>query len=33
LHGPNERFSLDAFQRGIRSSAALWQEMAASSTS
>jgi acetylornithine deacetylase/succinyl-diaminopimelate desuccinylase-like protein len=28
LHGPNERFSLDAFQRGIKSSAALWEEMA-----
>lgn len=30
LHGPNERFSLDAFQRGIRSSAALWQAMSRS---
>ena len=28
LHGPNERFSLDSFQRGIHSSAALWKEMA-----
>ncbi|MBX3442822.1 MAG: dipeptidase [Planctomyces sp.] len=28
LHSPNERFSLDAFQRGIHASAALWQELA-----
>jgi acetylornithine deacetylase/succinyl-diaminopimelate desuccinylase-like protein len=28
LHGPNEKFSLDAFQRGIQSSAALWGELA-----
>jgi len=28
LHGPNERFSLDAFHSGIHSSAALWEELA-----
>ena len=28
LHSPNERFSLDDFQRGIRASAALWEELA-----
>jgi acetylornithine deacetylase/succinyl-diaminopimelate desuccinylase-like protein len=29
LHGPNEHFSLDAFQRGIHASAALWEQLAA----
>jgi len=28
LHSPNERFSLDDFQRGIRASAFLWEELA-----
>jgi acetylornithine deacetylase/succinyl-diaminopimelate desuccinylase-like protein len=28
LHSPNERFSLDDYHRGIRASAALWQELA-----
>ncbi len=28
LHSPNERFSLDDFQRGIRASACLWEELA-----
>lgn len=28
LHGPNEHFSLTDFQRGIRASAHLWQELA-----
>ena len=28
LHSPNERFSLADFQRGIRASAHLWQELA-----
>ena len=28
LHSPNERFSLGDFQRGIASSAALWEELA-----
>jgi acetylornithine deacetylase/succinyl-diaminopimelate desuccinylase-like protein len=28
-HSPNEKFSLDDFHRGIRASAALWQELAA----
>ncbi len=28
LHSPNERFSLDAFQRGTLSSAHLWNELA-----
>lgn len=28
LHSPNERFSLEAFQQGIRASAALWSELA-----
>ena len=28
LHGPNEHFSLDDFQRGIRSSAHLWAALA-----
>ncbi len=27
-HSPNEKFSLDDFDRGIRASAALWQELA-----
>lgn len=27
LHGPNEHFSLSDFHRGIKSSAALWQEL------
>jgi succinyl-diaminopimelate desuccinylase len=26
-HGPNEKFSLDDFQRGIRASAFLWEEL------
>lgn len=30
LHSPNEHFSLDAYQRGIRSSAWLWKELAQS---
>ena len=30
LHGPNEHFSLGDFQRGIRASARLWAELAAS---
>jgi len=29
LHSPNERFSLADYQRGIRASAHLWQELAA----
>jgi acetylornithine deacetylase/succinyl-diaminopimelate desuccinylase-like protein len=29
LHSPDERFSLDDYHRGIRASAALWQELAA----
>jgi succinyl-diaminopimelate desuccinylase len=28
-HSPNEKFSLDDYHRGIRASAALWQELAA----
>jgi acetylornithine deacetylase/succinyl-diaminopimelate desuccinylase-like protein len=28
LHSPNEHFSVDDFQRGIRASAALWAELA-----
>lgn len=28
-HGPNEKFNLDDFQRGIRASAHLWQELSA----
>ena len=27
LHGPNEHFSLADFHRGIKSSAALWEEL------
>ena len=27
LHGPNEHFSLDSFQRGIHASAALWEQL------
>jgi acetylornithine deacetylase/succinyl-diaminopimelate desuccinylase-like protein len=27
MHSPNEKFSLDDFQRGIRSSAHLWEEL------
>jgi succinyl-diaminopimelate desuccinylase len=33
LHSPNEKFSLADFHRGIRASAALWQELAAIPTS
>jgi acetylornithine deacetylase/succinyl-diaminopimelate desuccinylase-like protein len=28
-HSPNEKFSLDDFHRGIKASAYLWQELAA----
>ncbi|RIK79485.1 MAG: dipeptidase [Planctomycetota bacterium] len=28
-HGPNEKFSLDDYHRGVRASAVLWQELAA----
>jgi len=31
-HGPNEKFSLADFHRGIRASAYLWQELAADAT-
>jgi acetylornithine deacetylase/succinyl-diaminopimelate desuccinylase-like protein len=27
-HSPNEKFSLDAFSKGMRMGAILWQEMA-----
>jgi acetylornithine deacetylase/succinyl-diaminopimelate desuccinylase-like protein len=33
LHSPNERFSLADFQRGIRASAHLWQELGSGETS
>ena len=29
LHSPNEKFSLDAFEKGMRMSALLWSELAA----
>jgi acetylornithine deacetylase/succinyl-diaminopimelate desuccinylase-like protein len=29
LHSPNEKFSLDCFEKGMRMSALLWNELAA----
>jgi acetylornithine deacetylase/succinyl-diaminopimelate desuccinylase-like protein len=29
LHSPNEKFSLDAFERGMKMGALLWRELAA----